>query len=404
MYSLMGISGNVRKVKVSGFVKLYTSMWAIQYDSAMLNRILTSTLVLASGALAQAPAPAPLVSPQVLPDHRVVFRLRAPKASEVTIAGDFWLEQNRVGKLAKDDQGVWSLTTEALKPDYYSYWFTVDGVRMPDPADGLTKPGISETQSAFFVPGPEEALLEAGAVPHGEIRTVYYSAVALGKQRRMHIYFPPGYESGQTRYPVVYLFHGGGDDDWAWESIGRVNFVMDNLIAQGKAKPMILVMPSLWAVDPPVRADRSAENEALFQKTLFQDVIPYTEAHYRVLPGAANRAVGGLGAGRNMLPNLVWPNIDKFDSVFFVSGGADAERFAFLQKQFPGVIDNPANIKRVKFFLGDGINDASFASAKNLADELKKRGYTITFFQSDNTHGWPEFRLNFIQFAQIAFR
>jgi enterochelin esterase-like enzyme len=377
----------------------------------MRNSALSVLLLFASAALAQTqaskPPPAaqaPLVSPQIFPDHRVTFRLRAPKASEVTIAGDFWLQQNRADKLVKDDQGVWSLTTEPLTPDYYSYFFTVDGVRIPDPANGLIKPGVGVTQSAFSIPGPQAALLEAGAVPHGDVRIVYYPSATLGKPRRMHIYFPPGYEEGQTRYPVLYLFHGGGDDDSGWNSVGRVNFILDNLIAQGKAKPMIVVMPSIWALDPPVRADLADENEALFQKTFFQEIVPYAEKHYRVLPGPANRAVGGLGGGRDWLPNFVWPNLDKFNYVVFVSGGADVDRFAFLQKQHPGVIDDPANIKRVKFFLGDGIDDASFPSAKNLAEELKRRGYTTTFFQSENTHGWPEFRLNFVQFAQIAFR
>ena len=141
--------------------------------------------------------PAAVVSPQILPDHRVVFRLRAPKASEVTIAGDFWLEQGRTEKLVKDDQGIWSLTTEPLPPDYYSYYFTVDGIRIPDPANGLIKPGIRTTQSAFSVPGEQAAFLEAGPVPHGEVRMVFYQSAVVGKLRRMHIYFPPATKQGR---------------------------------------------------------------------------------------------------------------------------------------------------------------------------------------------------------------
>jgi len=360
-------------------------------------------------AWAQAPAPAgsarppAVVSPEVLADHRVVFRIWAPRSSEVTIAGDFWLQANRTEKLAKDQQGVWSLTTEPLPSDFYSYFFTVDGIRIPDPVDGLIKPGITSTQSAFWVPGPRAELLEAAPVPHGEVRMVYYQAASLGKQRRMHVYFPPGYEDGKMRYPVLYLFHGGGDDDWAWVAIGRLNFILDNLIAQGKARPMIVVMPSLWALDPPLKANQSDENEALFQRTLTHDIIPWVESHYRALPGAANRAAGGLGVGRNMLPNLLWPNFDKFNYVGFVSGGVDPDRLPILEKLHPGALDNPANIKRVKFFLGDGTNDASVVSSDNLAAELKKRGYSITINRTDDTHGWPEFRHNFEQFAQVVF-
>lgn len=357
-----------------------------------------------SGKPEQSPTP-PVVSPQVSPDHRVTFRLRAPNANSVTVSGDFWHEQGRTEKLAKGEDGVWTLTTEPLQPDMYSYWFTVDGVPMPDPADGLIKPGIQQTQSAFILPGgPRATVLEEKDVPHGEVRTVYYKANTLGTVQRMHIYLPPGYDGSTTRYPVTYLFHGSGDDDSAWEAIGRANFVLDNLIAQGKAKPMILVMPSLWAMPAPIPQSRAAENEALFQKTLVHDLVPYIEAHYRVLPGRENRALGGLGLGRNMLPDVLWPSLGDFNNVLFVSGGADADRFALLQKEYPGVLDNPETIKRVKFFFGDGVNDGSFPSAKNLVDELKRRGYQVTFEQTDDTHGWPEFRHNFVEFAQTAFR
>jgi enterochelin esterase-like enzyme len=364
-------------------------------------------LLLASAAFGQQPAPpapAPLVSPQVLPDHRVVFQLRAPKASDVTISADFYTEENHVGHLVKDDQGVWSITSDPLPPGYYSYNFTVDGIRIPDPADPLTKPGISATQSAFWVPGPEAGILEPGNVPHGEVRQVYYQAAALGKLQRMYIYFPPEYEAGKSKYPVLYLFHGGDDDDWGWVDIGRMNFILDNLIAQGKAKPMIVVMPSLWALDPPVHADREAENEQLFEKSLIGDIIPYVERHYRALTGPANRAIGGLGAGRDMMGNIVWPEIANFDYVGFTSGGADAQRVAALDKQYPGVLDNPANIKRVHFFVGNGSHDNSWASASYLAQHLKDLGYNTTFYHTDDIHGWPGFRRYFIQFAQVVFQ
>lgn len=370
-----------------------------------------SVFILCSIAGAQTPAPAvqpvaqaALVSPEILPDHRVVFHLRAPKANEVTVTGDFWVQTGRVEKLARDDQGVWSLATEALPPNVYSYSFTVDGVPIPDPANGQVKPGVRTQQSVFSIPGPEEEVYEPGHVPHGEVRMEYYQSAVEGKLRRMHIYFPPGYEESKTKYPVVYLFHGGGDDDSGWATIGRVNFILDNLIAQGKAKPMIVVMPNLYGIDPPVSAERSDESDALFAKSLVEEVIPFVESHYRVLPGPENRAAGGLGTGRYMLPLFLWPNLDKFSTAFFVSGGANAEAFANLEKKFPGVIENPANIKRVKFFLGDGVNDERLEYSTHLAAELKQRGYSVTLFQAPGAHGWPAFRRNFVEFVQIAFR
>ncbi len=348
--------------------------------------------------------PAPVVSPQVLPDQRVTFRLRAPNAQEVTMTGDFWLEQNHAAaKLVKDEQGVWSVTLGPFLPDVYSYAFTVDGTTMPDPANGVIKPGVSVTQSAFTVPGDQMAWLEAKAVPHGEVRIVHYQSAATASVRRMHIYVPPGYDTSQARYPVMYLLHGGGDDDAGWTAIGRAHLILDNLIAQGKAKPMVVVMPSSWAMDPPVPTERRDANNALFVKVLFQDVLPYVEKNYRVLTSPAGRALGGLSYP-SILPDAWIPNIDKFDYVGFTSNGLNADRLAFYQKQYPGVLDRPANVKRVSVYIGDGVNAMTFASSKYLADELKRRGYKTTFSMTNGIHGWPWFRRYFAEFAQIAFQ
>jgi L-ascorbate metabolism protein UlaG (beta-lactamase superfamily)/enterochelin esterase-like enzyme len=347
--------------------------------------------------------PAPVVSPQVLPDRRVTFRLRAPNAREVTITGDFWLVQTRTEKLVKDDQGVWSVTLGPFPPDLYSYSFSVDGTSIADPVNGFIKPGVSSTQSMFFVPGEQTALLEARPVPHGDVRIVHYQSAVAGGVRRMHVYVPPGYDAGKSRYPVMYLLHGGGDDDGGWVAVGRANLILDNLIAQGRAKPMIVVMPSIWVLDPPVPADRRDANNALFAKLLFQDVIPYVEKNYRVLAAPKSRAFGGLSYP-NILPDAWIPNIGKFDYVGFTSNGLNADRIAFYEKQYPGVLDNPANVKRVKIYIGDGTNAMTFASAKNLAEDLKRRGYRTVFSTTDGIHGWPWFRRYFAEFAQAAFR
>lgn len=347
--------------------------------------------------------PAALVSPQVLPDRRVTFRLRAPNARDVTMTGDFALEQNRTEKLVKDGQGVWSITLGPFPPDLYSYSFNVDGTSIPDPVNGFIKPGISSTQSMFLVPGEEAAFLQAASVPHGDVRIVHFQSTVLGSVRRMHIYVPPGYDSARSRYPVMYLLHGGGDDDGGWIAIGRANLILDNLIAQGKVTPMILVMPSIWAIGPPVPADQRDANSALFGKFLFQDVIPYVEKNYRTLASPASRAFGGLSFP-NILPDVWIPNIERFNYVGFTSNGLNADRIAFYEKQYPGVLDSRANVKRVKIYIGDGTNAMTFASAKNLAEDLKRRGYQTVFTTTDGVHGWPWFRRYFAEFAQVAFK
>ena len=363
---------------------------------------LAALVLLVSAAAAQTPPR--ILSPEVLPDHRVVFRLRAPQAREVTVAGDFWLEQSRTGKLAKDAQGVWSLTTEPLRSDWYSYSFTVDGLHVQDPANVHTKPGNTSTESMFAIPGEQASLLDAGSVPHGEVREIYYPSPVIGSLRRMHVYLPPGYARGSSRYPVVYLFHGGGEDDRGWVAIGRVNFLLDNLIAQGKAKPMIVVMPSLFALDYTTAEERVDENDALMQKSLAGEIIPYVDSHFRTLPGSANRAAGGLGVGRFSTPDILWPLFGKFDYIVHTSGGVNPEWMPLLEKKYPGVIDDPANVRRMKFFIGNGTNDHGLGAAQSFADELKKRGYRTTLYVTDDNHGWPGFRRYFAQFAQVAFR
>lgn len=357
----------------------------------------------AKPAAAKPAAQPPVISSEVLADQRVTFRLRAPNAAEVLIAGDFWLDQNRREKLVKDAQGVWSITLGPFFPDIYSYYFIIDGTAFPDPSNGAIKPGISTTQSVFTVPGEQMSFLEVANVPHGEVRIVHFHSAVVGAVRRMHIYFPPGYEAGQARYPAMYLLHGGGDDDAGWTAIGRAHLILDNLIAAGKAKPMIVVMPAIWALAPPVPADQREANNALFCRFLVQDVIPFVEKNYRVLGTPENRAFGGLSYP-NILPDCWIPNIEKFNYIGFTSNGLNAERIAHYERLYPGVLDNPANVKRVKVYIGDGVNAMTFAAAKNLAEDLKRRGYDTVFTMTQGIHGWPWFRRYFAEFAQLVFK
>ena len=147
-------------------------------------------------------------------------------------------------KIEKGEQGVWSTTLGPLAPDSYSYSFTVDGVRTLDPKNPTIKQGVASVDNMFFLPGEEAAFQDNRLVPHGEIRKVWYRSSTLDMQRRMHVYTPPGYEGGKAAYPVFYLLHGGGDEDSGWSTIGRAGFVLDNLLAEKKAQPMIVVMPN----------------------------------------------------------------------------------------------------------------------------------------------------------------
>ncbi len=257
---------------------------------------------------AQAPQRRPIVSPDIQPDHRVTFRLAAAKATEVILNGD-WEGENSV-PMKKDDQGVWSATVGPLAPELWSYTFTVDGVRTLDPTNVDNYRDGQRLSSIFIIPGPASAIYAHNpGIPHGFLHQVWYPATSLKMTRRAYIYTPPGYESGAGRYPVLYLHPGGGADEDAWTSLGRLPQIMDGLIAQGKARPMIVVMqninPRQWAApgyallareteappagpQPAGRTQRATPNWPLNEghtaigESLVKDLIPFVEKNYRV--------------------------------------------------------------------------------------------------------------------------
>jgi Putative esterase/Carbohydrate-binding module 48 (Isoamylase N-terminal domain) len=344
-----------------------------------------------------------LISPEVLSDRRVIFRLRAPKATEVNLTGEFWEKTGVSEKMTRNAEGVWSVTMGPLTPDIYGYSFSVDGVTISDPANGWVFPGVrSSSQSAVRVPGPEEEFLEVQPIPHGDVRMVYFKAESVNQIRRMHIYFPPGYDSSKDLYPVLYLIHGAGEDDAGWVNLGMANIILDNLIAQGKAKPMIVVMPSYQGLASGSPA-RVQENYPLFAKSFAQDILPFVEKTYRVIAKPEGRAVGGLSPP-DIVPDMILPILDKVGYWLCTSNGLRAARMEFYDQQFPGALNNPANAKRVKLLMGDGSNAMTFSESTYMAGEFKRRGYDVTFYQTEGTHSYRWFRRYLNELAPKLFR
>ncbi len=251
-----------------------------------------SFLLLASAAaFAQAPRVDTIVSPEVLPDRRVTFRVRAPKASEVSLFGD-WMLPGTQQAMARDEQGVWSTTTSPLEPGLAIYTFTVDGVTTPDPINPRLKLRARTSASLVDVPGRPPELWEAGDGPHGAVEVNWQNSKVTGDTRAYYVYTPPGYDPGRsTRYPVLYLLHGNNDTASGWTDVGKANFILDNLLAQKKALPMIVVMP--WGHAVPYAGSQS-NNTAIFERYLIGEVIPQVEKKYRVARGRENRALVGL--------------------------------------------------------------------------------------------------------------
>jgi enterochelin esterase family protein len=319
-------------------------------------------------------------------------------------------------KLEKDENGVWAVTVGPLTPDYYSYSFTVDTVRTLDPKNAVIKQGITSLDNMFFLPGAEATFQENKSVPHGEIRKVWYQSTTLGMQRRMHIYFPPGYENSKNRYPVFYLLHGGGDEDSGWSTIGRSGFILDNLLAENKAKPMIVVMPNgslprpanLPPPTPGVPPDPAvmAALQERFTNELMKDVVPFIEKTYRVLTGRDNRAIAGLSMGGGQTTRVVTTQPDQFAWVGVWSAGVNPQTTADFEKRAAAFLDNPDKInKQIKLFsISVGDKDFALAGSKNLAEVLKKRGIKHELEISGGGHTWINWRQYLNKYAMQLFR
>ncbi len=389
-------------------------------------RATSGLLILAAAALAQ-PArrePTPndtLISPEVSADHRATFRIYAPKATEVSVSGD-WIAQGRGtrGQLEKDDKGVWSVTLGPFVPDFYSYSFNVDGVKTIDPKNAMIKQGIATVDNMFEVPGEEAAFEVAKPVPHGEVRIAWYQSNTLDMMRSMHVYTPPGYDGGNAKYPVFYLLHGGGDDDSGWSTIGRAGFIMDNLLAAKKAKPMIVVMPNgsmprpanLPAVVPgappsPALAAAGAAAQERFANELLNDVMPYVEKNYRVLANRENRAIAGLSMGGGQTLRVAPANLDKFAYIAVWSAGVNQQATEDFEKRNARFFESPDKTnKMVKlFWIAAGEHDQlAGASAKHLTEVLNTHGIKNDYHESEGGHTWINWRHYLNDYAQLLFR
>jgi enterochelin esterase-like enzyme len=373
-------------------------------------------LAAVSMAFAQQPPRQPtpndtLVSPEPHGDKRVTFRIYAPKATEVALRGD-WMEGPGTVTLEKDDKGVWSATVGPLTPDFYSYTFIVDGVRVVDPKNAMIKQGVTSLDSMFLLPGAEAAFADNQAVSHGEIRKVWYQSSTLGMQRRMHIYFPPGYESGKERYPVFYLLHGGGDEDSGWSTIGRSGFILDNLIAAKKARPMIVVMPNgslprppSTPGTPPDPAARAALQDR-FTKELMKDVVPFVEKNYRTLTGRDNRAIAGLSMGGGQTTRVITTHPDQFAYVAVWSAGVNPQISADFEQRNAAFLAGADKLnKQIKHFsISVGDKDFALAGSKNLAELLKKNGIKHELNISGGGHTWINWRRYLNELAPRLFR
>jgi len=355
----------------------------------MKLRALLLLLPLAVSLQAQQPSqPPPVRSPEVAADRRVTFRVLAPNASKVTVFCECLTSEPAMTRGA---DGVWSVTVGPLEPDIYEYHFTVDGVDNLDQRNPVVKynsrPNLIE--SVVDVPGASPMFYDVKPVPHGKVEIRYYQSRTTGTTRRAFVYTPPNYERAGKGLPVLYLLHGADGDETVWTQFGRANLILDNLIAERKVAPMVVVMPFAYAY--PWTAGVPGEKQRVdFEKDLLTDLIPFVQASYRVSDNRENRALAGLSMGGGLTLAIGPRHLDMFSrlAVFSAGGGQNVE------KSFADVAANAKNVNaQLKlFWIGVGTEDGAMAGAKRTSDFLNASGIKHVYKTSPGAHTWIVWR------------
>jgi enterochelin esterase family protein len=352
-----------------------------------------------------------VVSPEVSAEKKITFRVQAPKAEAVRLFGSDIPGLGQGVVLKKGEKGVWEATVGPVPPGAYRYHINIDGVSVIDPRNPSTSESNSNTWSLVYVPGSD--ISDTKNVPHGAVATVTYHSKSLKRFRRMHVYTPPGYEKSDSKYPIFYLLHGAGDCDSSWSTVGRAGFILDNLIAEGKAKPMIVAMPAghtgpFRFGGPPGAADRRDE----FAEDFVNDLKPYVETNYRVLADRSHRAIAGLSMGGMQTLNIAFDHLDDFgyvgvfsSGIFGIAGGrGNSQPNRQWEERHKAVLDNPELKKGLKLlWIGCGKEDFLVKTSNATVDMLKSHQFEVVSRESAGGHTWINWRDYLHEFAPLLF-
>lgn len=353
-----------------------------------------------------APNPnATLVSTETSPDRMLTFRVYAPRAQDVELRGDYKRSENASSsKLTKGDNGVWSVTVGPVEPGTYRYTFAIDGVQTVDPKAHNGFERLDNFWSLVTVPGAEFQDEQAD-VPHGNIETVWYPSATLGRLRRMHVYTPANYRSGQQHYPVLYLLHSAAETDDGWPTEGRLNIIMDNMIAANRAKPMIVVMPA-GEVNSSFARDKLIADVNTFDEEFAKDIVPYVEKNYRVVADRQHRAVAGASMGGNEMLQAWLLHQEQFAYVGIFSSGWFEHGDVPFVKEHENLLNDAAAKKNLKLlWAGVGRQDmTAWDVTHQMLKVLKEHGYTPDYYESEGAHNWITWRDYLIIFTQKIFQ
>ena len=371
---------------------------------------------------------APVVSPEVHDNNTVTFRLKAPKAVKVQVTGDFLPTQKiqtpfgefdgpGVADLKEGKDGVWEYTTpEPLAPELYSYSFIVDDLKMMDPANVYMIRDVATVTNVFLIGGGRADLYKVNDVPHGTVSRIWYDSPTLGMKRRLTVYTPAGYETSGKRYPVFYLLHGMGGDEEAWIALGRTSQILDNLIAQGKAEPMIVVMTNGNASQEAAPGE-SKDNfkapsmnlpktmEGSFE-TAFPDVVKFIDKTYRTKANKKNRAIAGLSMGgyHSLHISKQYPDMFNYVGLFSAAIMPDQKVKSPIYDDFDQKLAMQFAKKPALYWIGIGKTDFLYQANTDYRKLLDERGYKYEYYESEGGHIWRNWRIYLTEFAPKLFK
>ncbi|RGS38451.1 esterase [Bacteroides cellulosilyticus] len=367
---------------------------------------------------------APVVSPEIHDNNTVTFRFKAPKAVRVQLTGDFLPVQKNakfeapgIVDLKEGQEGVWEYTTpEPLKPELYSYSFIVDGLRMNDPANVYLIRDVSTLTNVFIIGGDRADFYKVNPVPHGTVSRIWYDSPALGLERRMTVYTPAGYETSGKHYPVLYLLHGMGGDEEAWISLGRTAQVLDNLIAQGKAKPMIVVMPngnasqeaapgesSRGMVPPTMQLPKTMEGS---YEQAFPEIVKFIDKNYRTIKSKSGRAIAGLSMGgfHSLHISKQYPDMFNYIGLFSAAIMPNKEVSSPIYENMEGKLKVQFDKNPALYWIAIGKTDFLYKANEEYRKLLDEKGYKYTYYESDEGHIWKNWRIYLTEFVPMLFR
>jgi len=350
-----------------------------------------------------------VTSPEVAADGRVTFRILAPKAQEVRLSGSDIPGIGQGATMTKDANGVWEVAAGPLPGGAYRYNFNVDGVSVIDPRNPSTSESNMNVWSLVYVPGVD--FMDTRDVPHGAVAEVTYYSKSLERFRRMHVYTPPGYEMGGGKYPVFYLLHGASDSDDSWTTVGRAGFILDNLIAAGKARPMVVVMPA--GHTGPFSFGGPRQTVDPFIEDFQKDIRPYIEKNYRVHTDRAHRAMAGLSMGGGHTINIAIPHLEDYayigvfsSGIFSLGGrGGQGDSGPSWEEQNKAKLDDAALKKGLKLlWFATGKEDFLVGTSRATVELFKKHGFDVVYKETEGAHTWTNWRDYLSEFAPQLFQ